>query len=399
MKNKWVARIAFVCVIGFLIYWGYGYWNSYLDEQETLVGAEWVVPLSEDYTYWDDYIRILNNGLEKVNLKLVFEENKDYEEDFSFGKEFCGVKDSQGKIIVPAKYERLTVDKEQGYILAGNDDTNKYHYYNFDGTDFIKGDFLSASKFENGYACVEKGDLHSVIDDKGKEIFNMKCEYLNIFDSEKGLFGFQGDEENSNEYKDIFDGHDWGIVDIHGNIVLEDKYDVIERSPSGDRILAIYTSKNGGQDRIYLDSDFQQVSKKSYEDATAFERGVATVRDEKGWCIINENEEVISRISRCKYMSGFSEGIASAEFNKEIKYYDREGKVLFSIEKGFNQEVRSAMSKIKEGKVTFRGKNGKLGYMDTKGNVIVKPIFTDADIVENGEAFVELGRRSGVIKF
>lgn len=399
MKNKWVARIAFVCVIGFLIYWGYGYWNSYLDEQETLVGAEWVVPLSEDYTYWDDYIRILNNDLEKVNLKLVFEENKDYEEDFSFAKKLCGVKDSQGKVIVPAIYKRLTVDKEQGYILAGNDDTNKYHYYNFDGTDFIKGDFLSASKFENGYACVEKGDLHSVIDAKGKEIFNMKCEYLNIFDSEKGLFEFQGDENNSNEYKYLFDGHEWGIVDINGNIVLEDKYDVIQSSPSGHRILAIYTSEDGGQDRIYLDSDFQQVSKKSYEDATVFECGVAAVRDEKGWCIINENEEVISRISSCKDMSGFSEGIAAAEFNKEIKYYGREGKVLFSIEKRFNQDVGIAMSEFKEGKITFRGKNGKLGYMDTKGNVIVKPIFTDADIVENGEAFVELGRRSGVIKF
>lgn len=392
MKKKWLKIILGVCLALLILYAGYLRWNNYVLAKDTIASLEWVVPLSDDYSKQDDYIRGLKKDLAPHNLQPIVKDND--EEDAFYGK-LCGVKNSQGKIIIPPQYESLRIEAEQGYILAVNYSTDKCHYYKLDGTDFVKGNFQDASIFENGYACVEKKGMHYVIDTTGKEILKIKCESLSSFDSVRGIFQFEETGGNKSEILGIYTGL-WGMIDINGNIVLEPKYDIIERA-SENRVLVYYTNADGYQVQAYLDNNFQPISKKSYEEATTFYQGSAVVKDSKGWHIINENEEIIADVPMCENINAFSEGVAVAESRKELKCFDTKGQLLLSIPMRTG-DLEYEMRYFKEGMIVFRGKNGKLGYMDKSGTVIVNPIFDTAWEVENGQAYVEIGNKAGLIR-
>lgn len=397
MKKRWGIRLICVCAVAFLIYAGYVPWNNYLDARERVPGVEWVVPLSERYSHWDNAIRKLENNLKGFNLQLIIEKNKD---DDQLYEKLCGVKNRQGEIIIPPVYGRLEIGADQAYILAENYDTQKYHYYKLDGRDFIEGDFQYASMFENGYACVDKKGNHCVIDTTGKILLKVNCESLNSFDSSRGLFEFEvKDKTYSGDglgYAETYRG----IIDIRGNVVLEPRYDIIERA-SENRVLVYYINDDGYQVQSYLDENFQRLSKKAYEEATPFNQGVAVVKDTKGWHIINENEEIIADVPLCQYMYGFSEGIAVAQFDEELKYLDATGKVLFTLPYNAfdSKSLPSEMYYYSEGVIVFPGKDRKVGYMDSKGKILVEPIFNQAYAVEDGEAMVEMYHgKKGVIK-
>lgn len=397
MRKRWGVRLICICVVGLLIYAGYTPWNNYLDTREKVEGVEWVVPLKRHYSHWDNDIRKLENHLKAFNLQLVIEDNKD--DDASYEK-LCGIKNRQGKIIIPPIYEHLKMDTEQTYILAENYDTEKYHYYKLDGTDFIKGDFQDATVFDNGYACVKKKGQNYVIDTTGKILLKVNCESLSTFDSRRGLFEYEVESKiYSSDGLGYWDTYD-GLIDINGNVALEPKFNMIQKA-SEDRILVFYTNNTENWAAIYLDNNFQRVSKKSYEEATAFSQGVAVVKDTKGWHIINENEEIISDIPLCQYVYAFSEGIAVAQFDKEIKYLDTTGKVLFALPYKISDgdSLQNEMCYYSEGLIVFPGKNHKLGYMDSQGRIVVEPVFEQAWPIENGEAMVKMyNGKKGIIR-
>ncbi|MBE6034929.1 MAG: WG repeat-containing protein [Clostridiales bacterium] len=393
MKNKWAVRVTSIIIAAVLIYVGYIGWNKYLDAREYVDGAEWVVPLDGSYTYEDNYARKLNKNLEKLNLWAI---SKACRQEDSFYERLYGVTNNKGKVIIPAVYERIEIDPNQNYILAINDALENYHYYKLDGSDFIKDSFQYADVFENGYACVIKKERPYIIDAEGKVILRVECESLEKLDGSRGLFKFTV----KNTSKDVLQEYNSfsGLIDLNGNIVLEPKYENIEKA-SENRILVTFIDEEGYSRNVYLDNNFQQVSKASYEAATVYEQGAAVVKDSKGWCIINEKEEIIARITGCKEMYGFSEGIAVALYENKLKYYDTKGTLLFAVpykESDWNPSYE--MYTYQEGFIVFPGKNNKKGYMDGKGNVIVEPAFTGAASVENGEALVTMLGKKGVIK-
>lgn len=435
-KNKKYLIIAgSICLIVLLIYASYVHWTNYVLKKDTIASLEWAVPLSEDYSYDNEIIKYSNNRgkkleeqLKEFDLKLVVVENK--EEEDSYYKNLYGVKNNLGETIIPAIHIDLNIDSEQKYILAEyyspeNKDTDKnkqnssngifpydtsshgtykHHYYNLDGTDFIEGDFEAASLFKNGYACVEKNREHRVISTKGEELLKVKCDDLRSFNSDKGLFEFSN--ENEAVYKNgNHTLHDCtprsGIIDISGKIILEPKYSSISynRSNNADKILVEEKNNKGKDECVFLDNNFNPISGKIYEWVNPFYEEITTVKYKGKWYIINEDEEVIAKIGDCEKVDYFSEGIAMVECNKELKYIDTTGKVFFSVPKIDKEYVWSVCLEVSEGKVGFETKNKKFGYMDTKGNVVVAPIFDHAHSVYNGEAYVEIGDKAGVIKF
>lgn len=437
MKNKKYLIIAVsICLIALLIYAGSVHWNNYVQKKETIASLEWVVPLSEGYSYRDDYdnkylnIRCekLQKKLKDLDLKLVVVENKE-EEDYS-DKDLYGVKNNDEINIIPAIYSSIKIGTEQKYILAGyysppnkesdnsdknnsnnmmvffpydvsNHGTYKYHYYNIDGTDFIKEDFEDASMFENGYACVEKKGEHFVISTTGEELLKVNCDSLNIFDGARGLFEFSNDNEavykNGSETIHV-SGPLTGLVDIYGNVILEPKYELIGHR-SENEILVSYRNSKGQDQCMFLDNKFKPISGKIYDRVNRSYEGVITAKYKGRWYIINENEEVLAKIENCKEVHDFSEGIAMIECNKELKYIDTTGKVLFAVPNRDKEYVWSVCQSFSEGIVGFESRYKKFGYMDTKGNVIIAPIFDDAHQVQEGEAYVEIGEKAGVIKF
>lgn len=433
IKNhkKALIIVGGICLVALLIYASYVHWTNYVIQKETIASLEWAVPLSEEYT--EDYYEIkyierrrqkLEEDLKKLNLQLVIVENK--KEDSSYD-ELYGVRNAEGKLIIPAKYEELEVDTEQKYILAnvyypedkkeenGSDNTiidiplygisvhgrYEYQYYNLDGTDFINGNFEHASMFENGYACVKKNGENYVISENGEEQLEVKCDSLYRFDSDKGLFTFANDVdkvyENGNETH-YYRGEVKGIIDIDGQVIVEPKYQSISQITE-DKILASYRDNKGQEQYVFWNDNFNPISDKIYERVSLFGEGIITAKYQSNWYIINENEEVIAKIEDCEELHGFSEGIALAENKKELKYIDTKGNVLFTVPNRHQDGIWYVCQRFSEGKVGFIGKNKKYGYMDRQGNVIVEPIFDEVERVYNGEAFVEIGNKAGVIKF
>ncbi len=420
IKNhkKAVIIVGCICLAILIIYASYVHWTNYVTEKETITSLEWVVPLSEEYTR-DDYLNKINTiylgkprqelegDLKKINLQLVSVENK--QEDSSYD-ELYGIRNCEGKLIIPSKYEVLKVDIEQKYILTGgsvpkekeeNNDTYKYHYYKLDGTDFIKEDFEHASMFENGYACVKKNGENYVISKNGEKLLKVNCDFLDIFDADKGLFSFANDVdkvyENGNDTH-YYSGQFQGIIDIDGQIIVEPKYDYISQITE-DRIIAGYKNDRGKDLYVFWNNKFKPISDKVYEELNWSNKGAIAAKYQHNWYIINKDEDVIAKIENCIELYGFSEGIALAQNNKELRYIDTKGNVLFTVPNRYKGYIWSVCKSFTEGKVGFLNKNKKYGYMDKQGKVIVEPIFDKALTVRNGEAFVEIGNKAGVIKF
>ncbi|WP_312647325.1 WG repeat-containing protein [Aminipila sp.] len=416
MKKKYALIIASICLIGLVVYAGYIRWNSYVMDEETIASLQWVEPLSQDSEEEEDRrykeeecnflvkeIKALKEKLKEINLQLVVVKNNNTDEDENdHNEKLYGIENSRGEVIIPARYESIDIDLEQGYILAGNYYTKQYHYYKLDGSDLIKENFENASRYEAGYACVEKQGKHLVISPTGEELLKVNCDSLSIFDSNRGIFEFSNDSNavyKNGSNTTYVSGSLTGLIDISGNILLEPKYELIFRE-SEDKLCAEYLNDKGQEEYLFLDNSFNPVSGKIYESLSGFYQGSAIAKYNGEWFIINEEEEVITKLQGCIKVHGFSEGIAVAECYSELKYINTTGKTIFTLPyKGYNQTLDENKASFSEGKIVFPAQNGKLGYMDSKGNVVVEPIFNRAGMVKNGQSEVKIGNKRGVIKF
>ncbi|WP_206458158.1 WG repeat-containing protein [Anaerovorax sp. IOR16] len=357
--------------------------------EETIANLDWEIPLEKDFEFTDWRQLKQNEEFQKYGLRVfsVYAEDKD--EDNIFDKLY-GVMNEQGEIIVPAIYWHLTLNWDMGYILGENWDTYQAHYYSLDGKDFIAKTFKDASPFENGYATVEDEAGYHIIEPSGNVKLRFDCDYLSAFDSNRGLYEFE------DKYDNGIIGGKWGIVDINGRVLLDAHYDMIHKADE-DKILVTYETKSIIQESQYFDYDFNLVFQESFDEAKPFTDGLAPVkRIDDTWGLMNEKGEVVQKIS-CSDFYSYSEGLAIVGRGNYLCGINKKGETVFKepYEEGGN--ITGLTKGFQEGLLLFRGKNGKYGYIDRNGDVVISPVFDDADPFEDGKTFVEVNGQGGVI--
>ena len=272
--GKTILIRIFCFVFCFLLIWqGYGLFEKHVENVNDVEGVHWVIPPSTHFDYQAKDAYIMKKNLEERGLRLVTKEEKIKSGMSSYYETYFGVEDKNGNVIIQPKYTDIGVDKEGNYIMAtyynseGHiyaDLKNVIHYYNFDGSDYVKGDYCVGEYFQDGYAVVgvpweESENVYFkkkilVINQKGEVVYespyNNVCnipglkECFVVYNTNLGLgLGMLGDDKK-------------GIVNLNGEVLVPLEYDSIECNKE-QQIIYLMKFDEKGNEKLYGCMDYQ----------------------------------------------------------------------------------------------------------------------------------------------
>ncbi len=135
----------------------------------------------------------------------------------------------------------------------------------------------------------------------------------------------------------------------------------------------------------YISQDGKFAINPQFKKAYTFREGRALIRsaDDKYGYIDESGKLVIT--PQYKYASVFSEGLAAVtKPDQTIEFIDKTGKTAFSLD----QTIESA-DPFFEGVARIKV-NGKYGYINKEGKIVISPQYTDAGMFLEGVASVEM---------
>lgn len=226
----------------------------------------------------------------------------------------------------------------------------RYHYS-------IKGyGFQDASDYYNGYFIVKLDDTWKLIDSKFRFIPNI--DFQNATPTFGTIMGV------------VVDNHA-NFIDITGLKYL-DTVEQYEEAWSfiGGMALVKKDGKYG-----YVNTQYKQVLE-GYLDASNFVNGISAVKVSEGWGLIDTTGKFVTKdfYQEIKLDEDKIAGFGNVVFAKVNEGYimlgtngKQIGKGIFEDVKPFNRGIYAAV------KV-----NGKWGYVDVQGNIVIEPQFEDA---------------------
>lgn len=376
--------LLFFCVLFSISIWGQivgaksaGYQkHGFVD-----ANGNWVVQPIYDFTYWYEKWNLGTfrnkdggpEGLLDAFGKVIFPIGK-YKQYF-YSRNYItltdmdekkGVATLSGDVIVPCLYEEIYID-ENGYIRVKS--IGKFGLRNQEGREIIpcKYDEISMSMLEKGDFCNVKQNgktgLYHI--KRNKEL--LPCIFDNISYDEK-IACFEVKQNNK-----------YGLYSIDGKEVIPCKYEYLSYQEE-IRFIKVKQSDKYGlcsiEGEVIIPCRYDRISDYYYKDSGCFE----VERGEGEGVYDNQGNELLS----CIYDNVFIQGeYITFELNgKEGLYSIKEKKEILKCEYHY-------LSYPQEGLVVFKKeKDGKYGYMDMKGKVIIEPQYDDAASFEEGVAQV-----------
>lgn len=217
--------------------------------------------------------------------------------------------------------------------------------------------------------------------------------------------------------KDI-GGSKWGYINEKGSFILPPKYELAHDFQDNDLAIVQLNNLTG-----VINSDGYFIVKPKYDTISPFSEGRATVIDGEGFKVIDESGKEITSKSY-SFIGDYKEGRALAANTNEqgdylYGYLNRRGneviplayqsasdfqngKALVKITEGsfalidltgkeLNSYAYHYVDNFSEGMLAFRMSNeGKWGYIDESGKVIIEPKFDGTQSFEGGRAIVNI---------
>lgn len=356
-------------------------------------------------------------------------------------KESYGLIDERGTEVLPCIYDSISSFLKHFRIIKKDD---RYGVLNIDG-EIIKQCIYSSFKTRENYMknrlcdflALKLNDKWGFIDSKGNDVTQYKYEDIICF--------------NDSNFTAKYNGH-CGVSDYQNNILIPFKYDEIdykmdEKCPVTKVKLneryGLYNSKNEEvlpcEYGVFYSNEYGYLTIQKFESENYKTKRKALVEAETGKIIIpfeyidmgNYSEGLVA----CQKPNGqygfldlkgnvvvpfiysdagdFSEGLApvykqvgfmntvlgKAPKNK-CGYIDTKGNVVIPFI--FQETYIASMNEFHEGLavqgVSNNNKFGSLfGYIDKKGNWVIKPQYNDANNFKNGIASVAINNKYGYI--
>jgi hypothetical protein len=213
-------------------------------------------------------------------------------------------------------------------------------------------------------------------------------------------------------------GNKWGYIDAKGKLNLPTSYDQAGDFQENDLAIVRLMDSDG-----VIDSNGYFIVKPKYDTINPFSEGRATVIDHQGFKVIDESgKEITSKAY--SFISDYKESRALIADNNEqgqylYGYLNRRGKEIlpldFETASDFNDG--KAVVKMKDGsfalinltgkilnKYTYvfvgklgggllpfqKTKDGKFGYIDEQGRIVIEPQFSSAQPFIDGRAIVNV---------
>lgn len=277
---------------------------------------------------------------------------------------------------------------------------DRFGFIDESGKVVVEVKYPFARSYNEGLAAVSKGWKYGFIDLDGNEVIDFKYDLVLGFNEELAL---------------VLKGKRCGYIDKKGQFVVPPTYKRASSFVGGLASVAL-DEKVG-----YIDKSGNLIIDYLYENNSFISDGLINVEKDDRWGYINRDGEVVIDFI-FREASPFYEGYAIVKLkNKRTAIIDKEGNVLGGREVDrvpLNLNVRSfplffakrhfiyynnysksfSMSQERETLPIFSNEralvelNGKYGYIDKKGELIIPAIYDKAFQFSEGAALVFMGK-------
>ena len=261
---------------------------------------------------------------------------------------YKGFMNDKGKIIVPPRYVEIKRFKE-GMAVVGND--RKYGYIDSTGREIVPCIINKANSFSDGLAVVERLDKFGAIDKQGKTV--IPFEYNELSDFVNGFAAFKR-RDNSNDYSA-------GYINKSSEVVIAPRFH-------------LYT--NIVEDRGF-GQKYQTDSIQIFDSQGTIIKKLG-IKPQYGNFFFNLGAPVSHY---------FREGYVSFSSN----LVDRNGDCLLPLNK------YSDVGDFYEGLAKFKDAGNFYGYLNPKGEVVIRPQYSYALDFSEGLAAIYSENRYGFI--
>lgn len=308
---------------------------------------------------------------------------------FNMGSEFY---DKYANVIKDSIYGYVTKDGNETYIKNYTDiffyygntgiakKNGKYGLINRNGDSLTQFKYTMVLNFGfNHYLGQTENKKSHILNSSGNIIFNKDLKF--------DLRSYYFDKDSILIYQQIIDKKKLnGLVNIKGKVIIEPKYEEIHVTNA----TGLYAVKNKNK-YGFIDMNGKEVIPLIYDTVgfTITENLIPVLKNGK-WGFINGKNETIIPFEYDEAYT-FSNGLAFVKKGEKFGCIDTKNKikVKFSLEKTTYPFFTENLALFVE--------NGKYGFINKKGKIIIPAIYDKSFPFLNGLAYVELGGKVGYI--
>ena len=334
---------------------------------------------SKNEEIWTNYSKVeaLENYDESENV--WYEENVlKFEKD---GK--WGLIDLDGKELLKASYDNIATLKGVKNSLIIEKD-GLLGLVNNKGSKILDTQYIEILSFgddnKNGYITINQENKYGAVNISGNQILENKYEKIDNIYSDKyfvirengkqQLIDKEGQKkltENFDEIKQIANQgivfikqNKYGLMDFEGNILIEPTYEKLTEINT-DIFSALKDGKTGA-----IDKEKNEKIPFTYAEITYNKKAGIYIADDESYTsyIIDSNFEI--KVTGILSEINTDNGYMKIKVGDIYKYYN------FKFEEKENKDI------LISNKIFTSKQNGKYGFVDSKGNVVVDYIYDDA---------------------
>lgn len=299
------------------------------------------------------------NELGKFVIQPIFDDAKSFSEGFAAVKRKgkWGYINTEGTYTIKAAFEAAEFFSEGKAAVKTK---GRYGYVDTDGKRIIAPIYSQALPFNEGVAVVMQNSKYGLINETGVWIKKPFCKVIRRDEATGNYIAKKRRKEN--------------LYNSDGILVCKGKYNYIGTFNEG---LAIVKCKNKFG---YIDETGKLIIPATFNFASPFKNGLAKVKTNNLYGYIDLSGEIAIKDSY-KRCSDFNNSTALVWEGDKAGLIDNNGKWL--VKPRFN--VQSGYS---EGKAIVRNANGKLCYIDEKGNALFMKEYNNAKPFNDGVAWI-----------
>lgn len=316
-----------------------------------------------------------------------------------------GFINTAGEVVVEPQYDECHDYQNNFAAVKVN---GKWGFIDRNHNLVIAPEFEDVQDFKNGLAIVLRDGKWGVINTTGKSpagiIFDEVHEYRDGFalayaDSVQYFLDDEGEIRRLHkgyEFTGFSNGmapvknkkkNKWGFIDKRGRLVIETRYDTVY-SFSNDIALV----KHRGTYKYIRKSGAEQYIEGISGQPLEFVNGFAKIQSYNGYSFISSDFKRLPYTY--KEVSDFKRGNMAAVRlgDNTLCYINASGKEKFKSD-------YDMIGDFSENGLALVKKNGKFGYINTDGKLVIDTLFTDATDFQFNHAYVATADRFGFIRY
>jgi len=277
----------------------------------------------------------------------------------------------------------------------------KWGFIDETGRTVIAPQFDSADSFHDGLARVTEQGKVAFIDTSGKVV--LRPDYQIVREFSEGLAAVNIGEKRNPNIGIIEDPGRWGYIDKTGQLVLPMKFTHAESF--SERLAAVELDKQTG----FIDRTGKMIFAAPLEVTLEFKEGVVGVLFKGAVSYYDRTGQKLTTppLDYGPSYHSFSEGLATIDTNGKSGYIDKSGRLVIPAQfvdaEDFSEGLAAAqvMGEMcwcpAEASGSRRGSPKSFGYIDKTGKMIIAPQFEYASPFSEGLARVSNCSKAGFI--